>query len=150
MELKAQRRIAAKIMKCGESRVWMDPARLGDISQAITTQDVRRLVKDGVVRKKPKQGVSKARVRHTAQQKRKGRRKGKGSRKGALGSRHSRKNSWMNMIRGQRSLAKNLLKEGKIDKKVYKDVYRKAGGGFFRSRAHLMQYAGVTTEIKNE
>ena len=146
MELAAQKRLAARVMKCGESRVWMDPARLGDISQSITTQDIRKLVKDGIIRKRQKKGVSKSRVRHTAEQKSKGRRKGKGSRKGAIGTRYNSKNAWMNSIRAQRSLAKQLLKNGKIDKAAYKDVYRKSGGGFFRSRAHMLQYVEVSPD----
>jgi len=143
MELAAQRRLAAKVMKCGESRVWMDPARLGDISQAITTQDIRRLVNDDVITKKQKKGNSKSRTEHIKKQKVRGRRKGKGSRKGGMGSRYSRKGTWINAIRAQRSLAKQLLKEEKITKAIYKDVYRKSSGGFFRSRSHILQYVGL-------
>jgi len=138
MEFKAQRRMAAIILKCGQSRIWMDPARLGDISQALTRRDIEKLINDRVIQKLPKQGVSRGRIRYIQNQKKKGRRKGPGSRKGALGSRYNRKLSWMSRIRAQRALLKELLKSGKIDKKTYKDLYKKAKGGFFRSRAHLL------------
>lgn len=145
MELAAQRRLAAKVMKCGESRVWMDPARLGDIAQAITAEDIRRLVADGVIRELPKRpGTSRARRRWLLEQKRKGRRKGKGSRKGARGAMFSRKRAWMARIRAQRALLRELLRAGKIDKPTYKALYMKAKGGFFRSRAHINAYVEET------
>jgi len=141
MEVAAQRRLAAKILKCGESRVWMDPAKLGEISQAITAADVRRLIGSGIIAEAPKTGVSTGRKNYNiAAQKRKGRRKGKGSRKGSLGSRFSRKRTWINLVRSQRKLLKELLASGKIDKKLYKDLYRKSGGGYFRSRAHVQMH----------
>ena len=145
MELVAQKRIAAHVMNCGVSRVWIDPARLGDVSEAITTSDIRRLVKDGVISQKPKKGNSGGRRRKNAEQKRKGRRKGKGSRKGHIGVRNNTKRAWINRVRAQRKLSKELLAAGRIDKPTYKQIYRKIKGGFFRSRAHLMSY---TEEIK--
>lgn len=145
MELKAQRRLAAKVMKCGESRVWMDPAQLGEISESITTQDIRRLVRDGIIQEIQKKGVSSGRTEKIKVQKKAGRRKGKGSRKGALGTRFDRKHAWIVRVRAQRKLLGELLDAGTVDKKLYKDLYRKSGGGFFRSRAHLM---GHVEEIK--
>lgn len=141
MELTAQKRIAARIMNCGVSRVWVDPARLGDVAQAITTADIRKLVSDGVISRVPKKGVSQGRHRKFEEQKRKGRRKGKGSRKGSLGSRLDRKHVWINRVRAQRKLAKELLAAGKLDKQGYRAIYRKIKGGYFRSRAHLLGYA---------
>ena len=140
MEVAAQRRLAAKIMKCGESRVWMDPAKLGEISQAITTADIRRLIGSDVIAALPKTGVSKGRKRYIAAQKKKGRRKGKGSRKGKIGTRFSRKRSWISIVRAQRTMLKELLAAGKVDKRLYKDLYRKSGGGYFRSRAHVQMH----------
>ena len=140
MEVAAQRRLAAKVMKCGESRVWMDPAKLGEISQAITTADVRRLIGSGIIAERPKTGLSTGRRKHNIDQKRKGRRKGKGSRKGKIGSRFSRKRAWIGVIRAQRSLLKEMLAAKKIDKKTYTNMYYKAKGGYFRSRAHVNLY----------
>ena len=33
-----------------------------------------------------------------------------------------------------------LIKEGKIEKITYIDLYRKSGGGFFRNKSHLHTY----------
>ena len=70
--------MAAKIMKCGKSRVWMDPTRLADIEEAITSEDVRRLIRDGVIAAKPKKGLSTFRKKKIAAQKKKGRRRNRG------------------------------------------------------------------------
>ena len=140
--------MAARILKCGESRIWMDPAKLGDISQAITSADVRRLIGSGIIYAKPKMGVSKGRKRYIAAQKKKGRRKGKGSRKGSIGSRFSRKRSWINVVRAQRQMLKEMRVTGKVDKKVYKDLYYKSKGGYFRSRAHLQTHVDDLLKIK--
>ena len=144
MEVAAQRRLAAKIMKCGESRVWMDPAKLGEIAHAITAADVRRLIGGGVIAAVQKRGVSSGRKAYIAEQKRRGRRKGRGSRKGGLGSRFSRKHTWICAVRAQRKLLKEMLAAQKIDKKAYKALYRKSKGGYFRSRAHIVSYLEST------
>ena len=39
MNLKNQRRIAASLLKCGENRVWIDPNRLEDASDAIRSEE---------------------------------------------------------------------------------------------------------------
>ena len=140
MELRSQKQTAAKLMKCGVSRVWIDPARIGDAHQAITAEDIRRLIKDGIISKKQKKGLSTFKKKKVALQKRKGRRKGEGSRKGSLGSRYSRKQDWMNRVRSQRKFLKDMLKDQKIEKEFYKELYRKSKGGFFRNVGHLKSY----------
>lgn len=133
----------------------MDPAKLGEISQAITAADVRRLIGSNIIVAVPKTGVSTGRKKYIAQQKKLGRRKGKGSRKGKLGTRFSRKRAWINAIRAQRSELTSMLASGKVDKKTYKGMYRKAGGGYFRSRAHIKAYVeelsrGAAAEAKEK
>ncbi|MBI5332480.1 MAG: 50S ribosomal protein L19e [Candidatus Aenigmarchaeota archaeon] len=137
MELRSQKNIAARVLKCGRSKVWIDPAKIGDVQQAITAQDIRRLINDGVIKKEQKTGLSSFRKKKMAIQKEKGRRKSHGSRKGKTGTRFSRKNDWMNKVRAQREMLKEFLKTGAIDKPAYKKLYRQSKGGFFRSRAHL-------------
>lgn len=135
-DLKSQKQMAAKIMKCGVSRVWIDPSRTADVSDAITSQDVRTMVKDGVIKKQPKQGISSYRKKKMAEQKKKGRRKGPGSRKGSVAG--TRKREWISRIRAMRRLLVELRKNERIDSNVYRDIYTKARSGFFRSRSHIM------------
>ena len=132
--------MAAKIMKCGESRVWMDPTRVADIDDAITSEDVRRLIKDGVITKKPKKGLSNFRTKKIAAQKKKGRRRNRGSVKGKKGTRLQKKQVWMKTVRSLRKFIREMKDSDKITNATYRDLYTKSKSGFFRSKAHVMNY----------
>ncbi|HIG97345.1 MAG TPA: 50S ribosomal protein L19e [Candidatus Aenigmarchaeota archaeon] len=147
-KIKSQLEMAAKIMKCGKSRVWMDPTRLADIEEAITSEDVRRLIRDGVIAAKPKKGLSTFRKKKIAAQKKKGRRRNRGSTKGKIGTRFNKRHTWMKTIRAVRKLIKDLKETKSIDNKTYRDVYMKAKSGYFRSRSHVMNYLERNNLIK--
>jgi large subunit ribosomal protein L19e len=49
-----------------------------------------------------------------------------------------RKERWMRRIRAQRKLLQELRSTKKIPPSVYREFYRRAKGGMFRSRAHLI------------
>jgi large subunit ribosomal protein L19e len=140
MDLKSQRMIAAKLMKCGKSRVWLDPARSADISEAITAGDIRKLINDGVITTVPKKGLSSFRKKKKAAQKKKGRMRNRGSFKGAMGTRNNKKKVWMKTIRAIRSLLRDLKAKKEVDNKTYRKIYTMSKSGFFRSRAHVMIY----------
>ncbi len=135
--LAKQRRIAAKVLKVGEGRVWIDPESISDVEEAITRADIRDLIEEGVIRKKPKRGVSRGRARLRALKKSLGRRKGHGSRKGTQGARRSKKRQWIIRIRALRRRLKELRAEGVIDKSMYHRLYNKAKGGEIKSVARL-------------
>ncbi len=140
MDLRLQRRLAASVLKCGENRVWFDPTALEDIATAATKQDIRELIEQGVIKRKPINGVSRARINKKKLQKKKGRRRGHGSRKGAKGARMARKRMWILRIRALRKVLRQMKAEGVIDRATYRLLYRKAKGGEFRSVAHLKSY----------
>ena len=148
--LKSQRTVASRILKCGITRVWFDPTRLADIGEAITAEDIRRLVSDGVIRAVQKQGTSNYRKNKLAEQKRKGRRKGRGSRKGHIGTRLRKKKAWISRIRSLRKLLVELRTGGRVDSKTYRDAYIKSKSGYFRSRAHVMLYLERNNLLKKE
>lgn len=137
MDLKMQKRMASEILGVGESRIWMDPDRVGEISTAITRDDVKRLISNGAIKKKPQTSVSRGRARKSQEQKKKGRQSGPGSRKGPKGSRKPQKKEWISKVRPLRRRLKELRAEGKIDSSVYRKLYRKVKGGAFRSKSHL-------------
>lgn len=140
MMLTSQRRIASQLLKCGENRVWLDPARIKEISDAITKADIRKLINDRAIQKKPEAGQSRFRIRKRLGQKRKGRQQGPGSRKGTRHARIDRKDLWMLKTRSQREFAKELRNKQLIRNEVYHDVYKKVKGGFFRSIRHIKLY----------
>jgi large subunit ribosomal protein L19e len=137
-DLSNQRRLAAALLKVGEGRVWMDPAMQDQLADAVTRQDVRSAIKAGVLRAKRIQGVSRVRAKRFAAERAKGRHSGPGSRRGSPLARLPKKHRWMNRIRAQRELLKELRDQKKIERGIYREFYRRAKGGMFRSRAHLL------------
>ncbi len=140
MNLRSQRRMAAEVLDVGKSRVWIDPERVEDVSEAITKQDIRNLVESGVIKKKNKKGTSRGRARKNESQKSKGRKKGHGKRKGSKGARKKSKDQWKEKIRALRKDLKDKRDSGEISRSDYRKLYRKAKGGFFRNRKHMNLY----------
>ena len=58
MDLSLQKRLAAEVLGVGESRIWIDPDRIEDVEGAVTKEEIRRLIKEGVIRVKPVKGNS--------------------------------------------------------------------------------------------
>jgi len=150
MDLRNQRRMAAEVLKCGENRVWMDPDKLEDIEECITRSDIRMAAESGLIKAKPKQGSSKGRIRHAANQKASGKRKGPGSRKGTANARVPDKRRWIATIRPIRDELKTLRAEGKITPSVYRFYYRRAKGGVYKSRRNLKQHMVAAGHLKEE
>ncbi|AEA46978.1 50S ribosomal protein L19e [Archaeoglobus veneficus] len=148
MDLRLQRRLAASLLDCGENRVWMDPNALDDIAAAATKDDIRKLIEEGVIKRKPVKGISRARINARKLQRRKGRRRGHGSRKGKKGARMPSKELWITRIRAIRRRLKFLRDAEIIDRRTYRLLYRKAKGGEFRSVAHLNAYLQTQGLIK--
>jgi len=140
VSLKSQRRLAAEILKVGEHRVWIDPERFEDVSSAITRQEIERLIKEGAIKAKPEQGVSRGRARIRHEKRKQGRRRGPGSREGAAGARAPRKRRWVTTIRAIRKLLRELRDSKKITRSTYRQLYNMAKGGVFRSKRQLLQY----------
>ena len=142
MNTSIQRRIAALILKCGANRIWIDPQKVKDVSEAITREDVRKLINSGAIVKSPENAPSRAGIRMRAIKKRKGRRSGHGSRKGSFSSRigNTQKLRWIKTIRPQRQMISELKSGGAINNETYKKLYKLSKGGVFRSRKHLELY----------
>jgi len=140
MKLNVQKRLASDVMKCSAKRVVLDTERLVDIKEAITKIDIKGLIKDKAISKKPVKSVSRVRARAQHKQKRAGNRKGHGSRKGKANAREPEKTTWIRKIRSQRELLKKMKENKIITNQVYSTLYGKAKGGFFRSKKHLKLY----------
>ena len=137
-------------MKCGNTRVWMDPDRLEEIAKAVTRGDVTLLVNGGAIKSLQKQGISSGRHKYILHQKHKGRRTGQGSRKGPKHARLSKKDRWISTIRPIRTYLRELRTEKKIDAHTYRVYYRKSKGGVFRSKQHLKSHLLADHIIKEE
>ena len=49
MSLKTQKKMAASILKAGRSRLWINPEEFGRVESAITKEDIRKLIHEGVI-----------------------------------------------------------------------------------------------------
>ncbi|MEM3398363.1 MAG: 50S ribosomal protein L19e [Nitrososphaerota archaeon] len=144
-KLDLQKRIAAKLMKCGETRVRFDPERLDDVAEAITREDIKKLIEDGAIYKVQATGVSRVRARKREEKERV---RGHGSRKGGRYSRVTRKERWMLKVRVQRKKLKQLREKKLIDASTYRRVYRMVKAGAFKSVSDLISYLEANRLIR--
>ena len=138
--LKNQKKLAAEAASVGIDRVRLVPERISEIKDAITKADIRTLIKSGAIIISSVHTPSRVRARERQRQKKKGRHRGSGLKKGAKGARAPSKLTWMRKIRLLRSTLKSLREDKKINHETYRELYRKAKGGFFRDRGHLLFY----------
>ena len=140
MSLKSQRRLAAEILKVGEGRVWIDSNRIEEVEAAITREEIRKLIHEGVIQSLPEKGVSRARARVLQEKTKKGLRRGPGRKSGSAKARVSKKQAWMKKIRPLRKKLRELKTTRTITEGAYRQLYNMAGSGIFESADDLERF----------
>lgn len=131
MNLSKKKTLAAKVFGVGESRIVFARARLNEIKEAITKQDIRDLAGDGA--------ISIRDVKGRKSSAKKSRRKGPGNVKIKV---NSRKRDYMVMTRKLRKYVQSLKSQGKVSKEEFADLRKKIRNKFFKSKNHLRDYVG--------
>jgi large subunit ribosomal protein L19e len=139
--LKSQRRLASQILKVGQGRVWIDPEGIDTVEVAITREEIRKLIHEGVIKSLPEKGVSRARAKVLHIKRKKGLRKGPGQKSGSAQAKISRKDVWMTKIRALRRKLREWKESRVIAESAYRELYTMAGSGLFKSTAEMERHA---------
>jgi large subunit ribosomal protein L19e len=138
--LKSQRRLAAEILQIGQNRVWIDSERIEDVEAAMTREEIKKLIHEGIIKRLPEKGISRARARIVHEKKKKRRRSGPGSRSGSARAKISKKEAWMSKIRALRKRLRELKANKIVAESTYRKLYKMASSGRFVSVGDLERY----------
>ena len=132
---------SADLLGTGKNQIWIDPEQLDRLSEVITKDDIRELISERVIRKKPSSRQSRGRTRLLKEKTRKGRKGGYGKRKGSKKARVEKKKRHINKVRSQRKTLKQLRKEKPevVEGLGYSRLYRMIKGNYFKGKNYLIR-----------
>ena len=136
VNLKAKKRLAARVTGVGVHRIRFDTDHLDDIADAITRENIRSLITANTIRIKSFTGTSKGRAHEKKDQKNK-RGTTQGSKQGRKGARVGKKEVYVAKVRALRRLLKIAKDRKDLTNPEFWALYKKVGGNTVRNKAHL-------------
>ena len=130
MKLGNKKELAASALKVGKDRIVFVKARLDDIKEAITKQDMKDLNGEGAIRVKEVKG---RKVKSIGKRKR----RSTGNIRKKV---NTRKRDYVIITRKLRAYVKELKEQGKLSKEEVKEIRKKIRNKEFRSKAYLKQH----------
>jgi len=140
MRLTLQKKLASQLLRASRKRVRFNTERIDEIKEAITKVDIKGLISDRAIIAKQKKGVSRVRVN----------KKRNSLKKGKFTARQPPKRVWIKKVRALRVMIKILRDKDLITTTVYRNLYLKVKGGFFRTKRHLRLYVDEKKLLKKE
>jgi len=148
VNLKAKKRLAARVIGVGIHRIKFDTDHLDDIADAITRGNIRSLVTANTIRVKSFTGTSKGRA-HVKKAQRNKRGTTQGSKKGRKGARVGKKEVYVAHVRALRRLLKIAKDRKDLTNPEFWLLYKKVGGNTVRNKAHLRALMEEIKEKRN-
>ena len=136
VNLKAKKRLAARVTGVGVHRIRFDTDHLDDIADAITRENIRSLITANTIKIKSFTGTSKGRAHEKKAQKNK-RGTTQGSKQGRKGARVGKKEVYVAKVRALRRLLKIAKDRKDLTNPEFWTLYKKVGGNTVRNKAHL-------------
>jgi len=144
----AQKRMSAEILKCGINRIYIDPQFVEDVQMAITREDIKNLIKQGIIKKRAENGTSRYRANLRHERKKRGLARGIGKHKGKKSAWTPTKRKWINTIRPLRAALRKHREGETIERSTYRKIYLRAKGGSFKSVATMNRFMAENKLLK--
>jgi len=148
VNLKAKKRLAARVTGVGVHRIRFDTDHLDDVADAITRENIRSLITANTIRIKSFTGTSKGRA-HTKKAQRNKRGTTQGAKKGRKGARVGKKEVYVAKVRALRRLLKIAKDRKDLTNPEFWILYKKVGGNTVRNKAHLRTLMDEIKEKRN-
>lgn len=136
VNLKAKKRLAARVTGVGVHRIRFDTDHLDDIADAITRESIRSLITANTITIKSFTGTSRGRAQTKKNQRNK-RGTTQGSKQGRKGARVGKKTVYVAKVRALRRLLKIAKDRKDLTNPEFWILYKKVGGNTVRNKAHL-------------
>ncbi len=130
MNLSKKTELAVRTFKVGKARIVFVKARLEDIKEAITKQDIRDLHKDGAILIKEIKGRKKKYIKKS---------RSTGNIRKKI---NKRKQNYVILTRKLRAYALELKKKGDLSEEEVKEIRKRIRNKDFKSKANLKEYIG--------
>lgn len=140
MTIKFARRVAAEMLKRGESSIRINTNSFDDVQKAMTRDDVRKLVSSGALFAVKAKHNASINAKLLKERRAQGRRRGRGRRKGTYKARSGE--LWMRKVRSQRLFLEKLKEKDKLDNMTFKKYYKMIKGNSFADKASLILHLG--------
>ena len=127
--LESRKQLESRLFGVGKNKIYFDEAHISEIKEAITKQDLRDLLAEGIIQIKEAHGRLVKPKRTT--------RRGPGKIKRKL---KIKKSGYVIITRKLRRYIGELRKQGKLNTEKYMELRKKIKARTFKDKAHLKDY----------